>query len=141
MSYLAGKSVLITAAGQGIGRAIAVAFARTGAVVHATNTTSAALASLQEMGAVTRQLDVLNDSAIKATAADIGAIDVLVNCAGYVHSGSHHTGRASEHDRAWLRRCRQRGVSRRQPQRRAKSFRLRRLGHTRVHLWMQDTLS
>lgn len=89
MAALAGKVVVITAAAQGIGRASALAFAAAGATVHATDINEAALAELADTpGIATRRLDVLDDTAVKAGFAEIGPVDVLFNCAGFVHSGS-----------------------------------------------------
>lgn len=86
---LQGKTTLITAAAQGIGRASALAFARAGAKVYATDINEKLLAELAGRdGIVTRKLDVLDDAAVKALVAEIGAVDVLFNCAGVVHSGS-----------------------------------------------------
>jgi 2-keto-3-deoxy-L-fuconate dehydrogenase len=86
---LAGKTALITAAGQGIGRASALAFAREGARVIATDINEAALASLAaEGGCTTQRLDVLDAAAIDATVKAHGPIDVLFNCAGFVHAGT-----------------------------------------------------
>ena len=86
---LAGKKALVTAAGQGIGRAIAEAFAQEGAQVLATDINAAALAALQGTpGLTTRVLDVTDATAIAALAAEAGALQVLVNAAGYVHAGS-----------------------------------------------------
>ncbi len=86
---LAGKGVVITAAAQGIGRATALAFAREGALVTATDINDTLLAGLaSETGIVTRKLDVLDDAAVEKTFAEIGPVDVLFNCAGFVHSGS-----------------------------------------------------
>jgi len=86
---LAGKTALITAAGQGIGRASAVRFAAEGATVWATDINEAALAALKAEypGIVTRVLDVRSDEAVAGIAAEVGALDVLFNCAGYVHQG------------------------------------------------------
>ncbi|OQM73743.1 SDR family oxidoreductase [Manganibacter manganicus] len=89
MANLAGKVVVVTAAAQGIGKASALAFAAAGATVHATDINEAALAELAGTpGVVTRRLDVLDDAAVKAGFAEIGPVDVLFNCAGFVHSGS-----------------------------------------------------
>ena len=99
MARLAGKKALITAAGQGIGRATALAFAAEGAEVIATDIDTDALAGLEraalERGALergaglaTRPLDVTDPAAIAAIADDLGALDVLFNCAGLVHHGT-----------------------------------------------------
>jgi 2-keto-3-deoxy-L-fuconate dehydrogenase len=83
---LAGKTALITAAGQGIGRATAELFASEGAVVWATDMNPGLLETLS--GCRTRHLDVTDPREIAAVVSDIGAIDVLFNCAGYVHAGT-----------------------------------------------------
>lgn len=88
MSRLEGKTCLVTAAGQGIGRASALAMAREGARVIATDINSGALAELAREGIETRILDVLDPQAIAQAAAEIGAPDVLFNCAGFVASGT-----------------------------------------------------
>lgn len=86
---LQGKTVLVTAAAQGIGRATALAFARAGAEVVATDINEKLLEELtSEVRITARKLDVLSDAAVQQTVADIGKIDVLFNCAGFVHSGS-----------------------------------------------------
>ncbi|SIQ76754.1 2-keto-3-deoxy-L-fuconate dehydrogenase [Rhizobium sp. RU20A] len=86
---LANKRVLVTAAGQGIGRASALAFARAGASVVATDINAAALATLDgEAGITTRILDVLKDEAVASVVSETGPFDVLFNCAGFVHAGS-----------------------------------------------------
>jgi len=83
---LKGKRAVVTAAGQGIGRAFAEAFHREGADVLATDINEKALASLA--GIATCRLDVTDGAAVAALAAELGAIDVLANCAGYVHQGT-----------------------------------------------------
>ena len=83
---LAGKVALVTAAAQGIGRATAERFAEAGAQVVATDINADFLDGLR--GCETRLLDVTDSAAVAALAADLGAVDVLFNCAGYVHHGS-----------------------------------------------------
>ena len=83
---LQGKRALVTAAGAGIGRAVAEAFSREGAEVIAADLDAAALASLT--GMQTLQLDVTDVDAVHALPARLGALDVLFNGAGYVHDGS-----------------------------------------------------
>jgi 2-keto-3-deoxy-L-fuconate dehydrogenase len=83
---LAGKTAFITAAGQGIGRAAALAFAREGAQVWATDVSAKGLADLG--GMQTRVLDVTDEAAIHKIAAEAGKIDILFNCAGFVHHGA-----------------------------------------------------
>jgi 2-dehydro-3-deoxy-L-fuconate 4-dehydrogenase len=85
---LAGKRALVTAAGQGIGRATALAFAAEGASVLATDIADEKLASLADALIATRRLDVTDDEAIAALAAELGPLDVLFNCAGFVHHGT-----------------------------------------------------
>jgi 2-keto-3-deoxy-L-fuconate dehydrogenase len=86
---LAGKTVLVTAAAQGIGRASVEAFARVGALVWATDINEAAMADLRELAGVTvRKLDVLDEVAVRDLAGAIGRVDVLFNCAGTVHAGT-----------------------------------------------------
>src|SRR5271169_2810997 len=82
---LAGKAAVLTAAAAGIGRATAQAFAREGARVIATDIDVAGLAGLE---GDKRKLDVRSSEAVAALAREIGAIDVLFNCAGFVHHGS-----------------------------------------------------
>jgi 2-keto-3-deoxy-L-fuconate dehydrogenase len=86
---LEGKTAVVTAAGQGMGHASVLAFAREGAKVIATDIDEGKLASLDHVeGVTTRRLDVLNPDAIKAFAAGIDAPDILFNCAGFVHNGT-----------------------------------------------------
>lgn len=84
---LQGKSVLVTAAAQGMGRAAVVAFAREGARVTATDLKEELLADLPSE-ITKRRLDVLDDAAVMRFVENIGAVDVLFNCAGYVHQGT-----------------------------------------------------
>jgi 2-keto-3-deoxy-L-fuconate dehydrogenase len=83
---LSNKIALVTAAGQGIGRATAEAFTREGARVIATDINQAQLASLA--GCSTRRLDVTDAAAVAALEKEIGRVDILFNCAGFVHHGS-----------------------------------------------------
>ncbi|HWX12874.1 MAG TPA: SDR family oxidoreductase [Trinickia sp.] len=82
---LAGKVALVTAAGQGIGRACAERFAREGARVFATDIR---LDLFGDVPFETRRLDVRDSAAITAFARELGGVDVLLNCAGYVHAGT-----------------------------------------------------
>jgi 2-keto-3-deoxy-L-fuconate dehydrogenase len=82
---LAGKVALLTAAAAGIGRATAEAFAKEGAHVIATDIDPAKLAGVKGDA---RKLDVRSSEAVNALAKEIGPIDVLFNCAGFVHHGS-----------------------------------------------------
>jgi 2-keto-3-deoxy-L-fuconate dehydrogenase len=83
---LAGKTAFITAAGQGIGRATAESFLREGATVIATDIDEAKLAGLS--GATARPLDARSTEAVNALAKEFGAVDILVNCAGWVPHGT-----------------------------------------------------
>jgi len=86
---LQGKTAFVTAAGQGIGRAIVEAFVREGATVIASDINAKLLHALVEAtGCRAQVLDATDGAAITAAAAAVGPIDVLVNAAGYVHSGS-----------------------------------------------------
>lgn len=86
---LKGKTVLVTAAGQGIGRASALALAAEGAQVWATDVNEKLLASYDGVARVrAHKLDVLDKAAIGKTIAAMPAIDVLFNCAGFVHNGT-----------------------------------------------------
>ncbi|SSC71602.1 unnamed protein product [Ciceribacter sp. T2.26MG-112.2] len=94
MTSLSDKKALITAAGQGIGRASALAFARAGASVVATDINADALDSLateaKEAGLAieTRVLDVLKDEGVETVVSENGPFDILFNCAGVVHGGT-----------------------------------------------------
>jgi 2-keto-3-deoxy-L-fuconate dehydrogenase len=86
---LEGKTALVTAAGQGIGRASALALAAEGAQVWATDINGQMLASYEGVERVrTATLDVLHKDAIGKLVAGLPALDVLFNCAGFVHSGT-----------------------------------------------------
>jgi 2-keto-3-deoxy-L-fuconate dehydrogenase len=86
---LDGKTALVTAAGQGIGRAAALAFAEAGAKVYATDINETLLAALPKLDNLTAgKLDVLDEAAVKAFVEKIGTVDILFNCAGFVHAGS-----------------------------------------------------
>ena len=86
---LKGKTVLVTAAGQGIGRASVLALAAEGARVWATDVNEQLLAAYDGVANVTAlKLDVLDKAAIGAVVAQLPALDVLFNCAGVVHNGS-----------------------------------------------------
>jgi 2-keto-3-deoxy-L-fuconate dehydrogenase len=89
---LAGKKAFLTAAGQGIGHATALAFARAGAQVIATDLNDDLLANLktelQPFGGQVHRLDMTDAAAINAAAAQHGPVDVLFNAAGYVHAGT-----------------------------------------------------
>jgi len=89
-TLLAGRTALVTAAAQGIGRASAIALADAGATVFATDINEVALSSLaEERPSITPlRLDVRDPSSIEAVRARTGAIDVLFNCAGTVHQGA-----------------------------------------------------
>jgi 2-keto-3-deoxy-L-fuconate dehydrogenase len=86
---LSGKTAFVTAAGQGIGRATALAFAREGARVIATDVNAGALAALNaECGCTIQLLNVTDASAVAAAARAYSNVDILFNAAGYVHHGT-----------------------------------------------------
>jgi 2-keto-3-deoxy-L-fuconate dehydrogenase len=86
---LAGKVAFVSAAGQGMGRAVALAFAREGATVWASDINAKLLETMSGTAGIrTRTLDVTDSTAVQRTAGEVGAIDVLFNCAGVVHHGS-----------------------------------------------------
>ena len=101
---LLNKRALITAAGQGIGRATAIAFAREGAEVLATDINPAALASLQAegiRGLETAVLDVTDPHALASLQKQSASINVLFNCAGIVHAGSVLASSDQDWEKAW----------------------------------------
>jgi 2-keto-3-deoxy-L-fuconate dehydrogenase len=86
---LAGKVAFVTAAGQGIGRGAALAFAREGAQVWATDLNAKTVAELDGRDGIrARVLDVLDEAAIARVAGEAGQVDILFNCAGFVHHGT-----------------------------------------------------
>jgi 2-keto-3-deoxy-L-fuconate dehydrogenase len=86
---LKGKRAFVTAAAAGIGRACALAFAREGATVFATDIDEGKLATLAKDGvAETATLDIRDSAAVEAMAKRVGAVDILLNAAGYVHHGT-----------------------------------------------------
>lgn len=86
---LQGKRALVTAAGAGMGRAAVLAFAREGARVLATDVNVGLMKDLAgRPGIETARLDVLDDAAVAAFVEKAGAVDILFNCAGWVHQGS-----------------------------------------------------
>ena len=85
---LADKTAFVTAAGQGIGRATALAFAAEGATVIATDIDEALVHQITSDRIRTAKLDVLHEADIVDAAADAGPVDILFNCAGFVHQGT-----------------------------------------------------
>ena len=86
---LKGKRAVVTAAAAGIGRACAIAFAREGATVIATDINESGIANLNKEGiAETARLDVRNTADVNAFAQRVGKIDILLNAAGFVHHGT-----------------------------------------------------
>ncbi|MCB4824634.1 SDR family oxidoreductase [Roseicella aerolata] len=98
---LQGRRCFVTAAGQGIGRATALAYAAEGASVLATDRDAGKLAGLEAAGIETRALDVLDDAAVAAAIAAAGPLDVLFNCAGFVHQNTVETCTDAEWDFAF----------------------------------------
>ncbi len=99
---LQGKRALVTAAGQGMGRAAALAFAREGATVIATDIDPDLLARVgQTPGIETASLDVLRDEEVRQFVAKTGAVDILFNCAGWVHQGNLLECRVEDWDRSF----------------------------------------
>jgi len=86
---LAGKVALVTAAGQGMGQACALQMAAEGATVYATDVNTELLETYRGIANVTtRRLDVLDDAAVRKTMEELPVLDILFNCAGYVHHGT-----------------------------------------------------
>ena len=85
---LAGKTAFMTASAQGIGRATALAFAAEGARVFATDLNIGKLTEIAGGNITVARLDVLDADAVKAMAAEVGPVDLIFNCAGYVHQGT-----------------------------------------------------
>jgi 2-keto-3-deoxy-L-fuconate dehydrogenase len=98
---LEGKRAFVTAAGQGMGRAAAIAMAAEGATVLATDRDAAKLEGLCAHGIRTQALDVLDDAAVATTLAAAGPLDVLFNCAGFVHQNTAITCTDEEWDFAF----------------------------------------
>ncbi|MCU0887462.1 MAG: SDR family oxidoreductase [Rubritepida sp.] len=98
---LNGKRAFVTAAGQGIGRASALALAAEGAEVVATDRDAAKLSALAADGLRTLALDVTDDAAVDAAIAAVGPLDVLFNCAGFVHQNTALTCTDAEWDFAF----------------------------------------
>ena len=99
LAKLANKICVVTGAGQGIGRATAEMMVHDGGRVIAADINKDTLAQIT--GAQTQVLDVTNANAVKTFAAEVGAIDVLFNCAGFVHSGTILQCRESDWDFAF----------------------------------------
>ncbi|WP_135466706.1 SDR family oxidoreductase [Crenalkalicoccus roseus] len=98
---LEGRRCFVTAAGQGIGRAAALAMAAEGARVLATDRDAAKLEGLAARGIETRPLDVLDDAAVETAFAAAGPLDALFNCAGVVHQNTALTCTEAEWDLAF----------------------------------------
>ena len=89
MDRLKGKRAFLTACGAGIGRETAILFAKEGAQVIATDLKPELMDDLKQQGiAETHQLDVRDTKAVRAMADAVGPVDVLFNCAGFVHHGT-----------------------------------------------------
>ena len=99
---LQGKVCVVTAAGQGIGRSTAIAFADAGAEVIATDINQQALGDLLHDRIRTAVLDVTDSKAIRAFFAELDGVDVLFNCAGWVPAGTIADCSREEWDKAWL---------------------------------------
>jgi NAD(P)-dependent dehydrogenase (short-subunit alcohol dehydrogenase family) len=102
MNRLANRTIFVTAAGQGMGRSAALAFAREGARVIATDARPELLESLADNPAIsTRALDVLDGAAIERAVVEAPAVNALFNCAGYVHHGALLECSAEDWDRSF----------------------------------------
>lgn len=106
MPALSGKTAFVTAAAQGIGRATALAFAEAGAQVIATDINAARLAAIAGPAIRTAPLDVLDPAAIVRAAQDAGPVDILFNCAGFVHQGTIEQATEDEWSLAFDLNCR-----------------------------------
>jgi 2-keto-3-deoxy-L-fuconate dehydrogenase len=106
MPSLTGKTAFITAAGQGIGRATALAFAAAGATVVATDVDATKLAGLESGSIRTRALNVLDAAAIAAAGRESVPVDILFNCAGIVHQGTLLDATEAEWSLAFELNCR-----------------------------------
>ena len=98
---LAGKTAFVTAAGQGIGRATALAFAANGAKVIATDISEALVGQIASDRIRAVKLDVLDADAIDRVADAAGPVDILFNCAGFVHQGTIFEATETEWDLAF----------------------------------------
>lgn len=88
MGRLSGKTCLVTAAGQGIGRATVLAMHKAGATVYASDINEDGLTELAALGLKTMRLDVMDPASIAAALTETGGVDVLFNCAGFVAHGT-----------------------------------------------------
>jgi 2-keto-3-deoxy-L-fuconate dehydrogenase len=104
--HLAGKTAFVTAAGQGIGRETALAFAAEGARVIATDVDEAKVRQIATDNLHTAKLDVLHAADIAQAEIDAGPIDILFNCAGFVHQGTLLEADEKEWELAFELNCR-----------------------------------
>ncbi len=98
---LSGKRAVVTAAGQGIGRAIAEAFAHEQASVFGSDADPGKLTALEKKGIETARLDVTDAGAVRDYMAAVGRVDLLVNCAGWVHHGTILDAAEADWDRSF----------------------------------------